>query len=81
MKNVYSTSPAQPVELKKAEILVVGSLAYDSISTPFGRRERTLGGSANYFSLAASLMSNVNVVGVVGRIIPIRISKFCVIGA
>lgn len=53
--------------LKRSEILVVGSLAYDSISTPFGRRERTLGGSANYFSLAASLMSNVNVVGVVGE--------------
>ena len=42
---------------KSSEILVVGSLAYDSISTPHGRRERTLGGSANYFSLAASLMA------------------------
>jgi sugar/nucleoside kinase (ribokinase family) len=50
-----------------SEILVVGSLAYDSITTPVGRRDRTLGGSANYFSLAASLMANVNVVGVVGE--------------
>jgi sugar/nucleoside kinase (ribokinase family) len=50
-----------------AEILVVGSLAYDSISTPFGKRDRVLGGSANYFSLAASLMAQVNVVGVVGE--------------
>lgn len=52
---------------KKSEILVVGSLAYDSITTPVGRRERTLGGSANYFSLAASLSAKVNVVGVVGE--------------
>lgn len=52
---------------KRKEILVVGSLAYDSISTPVGKRDRTLGGSANYFSLAASLMAQVNVVGVVGQ--------------
>lgn len=49
-----------------SEILVVGSVAYDTISTPNGRVEKTLGGSANYFSLAASLYSRVNVVGVVG---------------
>lgn len=50
-----------------SEILVVGSLAYDSISTPHGSVERTLGGSANYFSFAASLYSKVRVVGVVGE--------------
>jgi sugar/nucleoside kinase (ribokinase family) len=50
-----------------SEILVVGSLAYDTISTPVGKAERTLGGSANYFSLAASLYSKVRVVGVVGE--------------
>ena len=50
-----------------SEILVVGSLAYDTISTPAGRVDRTLGGSANYFSLAASLYSKVRVVGVVGE--------------
>ncbi len=49
-----------------SDILVVGSLAYDSISTPAGKTERTLGGSANYFSLAASLFAKVKVVGVVG---------------
>ena len=49
-----------------SEILVVGSVAYDTISTPNGRVEKTLGGSANYFSVAASLYSKVNVVGVVG---------------
>jgi sugar/nucleoside kinase (ribokinase family) len=50
-----------------SEILVVGSLAYDTISTPKGRADRTLGGSANYFSLAASLYSKVRIVGVVGE--------------
>ena len=49
-----------------SDILVVGSLAYDTIQTPVGKAERTLGGSANYFSLAASLYSKVRVVGVVG---------------
>lgn len=49
-----------------SDILVVGSLAYDSISTPAGKTDRTLGGSANYFSLAASLFSKVKIVGVVG---------------
>lgn len=49
-----------------SDILVVGSLAYDSISTPAGKTDRTLGGSANYFSLAASLFAKVKIVGVVG---------------
>lgn len=49
-----------------SSIVVVGSLAYDSISTPNGEVERTLGGSSNYFSLAASHFSQVKVVGVVG---------------
>lgn len=50
-----------------SKILVVGSLAYDSIKTPSGSAPRTLGGSANYFSLASSLFSQVRVVGVVGE--------------
>lgn len=50
-----------------SEILVVGSLAYDSIKTPTGYVERTLGGSANYFSLAASFLARVKVVGVIGQ--------------
>lgn len=48
-------------------VLVVGSLAYDSVKTPSGKAERALGGSANYFSVAASLFSKVRVVGVVGE--------------
>ena len=49
------------------EVLVVGSLAYDSVKTPSGKAEKSLGGSANYFSVAASLFSKVLVVGVVGE--------------
>lgn len=49
-----------------SEILVVGSVAYDTISTPQGKVENVLGGSANYFSMCASLYSKVNVIGVVG---------------
>jgi sugar/nucleoside kinase (ribokinase family) len=48
-------------------ILVVGSVGYDSITTPKGQRRGILGGSANYFSLAASLYAPVRVVGVVGE--------------
>jgi sugar/nucleoside kinase (ribokinase family) len=47
-------------------ILVVGSVAFDTIATPFGRVESVLGGSASYFALAASYFSNVRVVAVVG---------------
>ena len=47
-------------------ILVVGSLAYDTIETPWGKMDDALGGSALYFSAAASHFSPVNVVGVVG---------------
>lgn len=49
------------------EVLVVGSLAYDSVKTPSGTASKSLGGSANYFSVAASLFSKVHVVGVVGE--------------
>jgi len=49
-----------------SEVLVVGSLAYDSVKTPSGKAEKSLGGSANYFSVSASLFSKVRVVGVVG---------------
>ncbi len=48
-------------------ILVVGSVAYDTVETPFGRAERVLGGSASFFSVAASYFSPVNLVGVVGE--------------
>ncbi len=48
-------------------ILVVGSVAFDSVKTPFGEREHILGGSATYFSVAASFFTEVRVVAVVGE--------------
>jgi sugar/nucleoside kinase (ribokinase family) len=47
-------------------ITVVGSIAYDSVKTPFGSRERMLGGAAVHFALAASFFEEVRVVGPVG---------------
>lgn len=47
-------------------LIVVGSVAYDSIETPFGKRDDVLGGSALYFSLAASYFVPVRLVAVVG---------------
>jgi sugar/nucleoside kinase (ribokinase family) len=48
-------------------ITVVGSIAYDTVKTPFGERERMLGGAAVHFSLAASFFDEVRVVGPVGE--------------
>jgi sugar/nucleoside kinase (ribokinase family) len=47
-------------------LLVVGSVAFDAIETPFGKVDRTLGGAASYFALAASYFAPVRVVGIVG---------------
>ncbi|MBI2566532.1 MAG: sugar kinase [Candidatus Schekmanbacteria bacterium] len=47
-------------------LLAVGSVAYDSVATPFGRADDVLGGSATYFSLSASYLTTVHVVAVVG---------------
>ncbi|MBM4262344.1 MAG: sugar kinase [Deltaproteobacteria bacterium] len=51
-------------------VLVVGTVAFDSIETPFGSAERILGGSASYFALGASLFAPVRIVGVIGRDFP-----------
>ena len=47
-------------------LTVVGSVAFDALETPFGKRDRILGGAATHFSLAASFFTRVNAVGVVG---------------
>jgi sugar/nucleoside kinase (ribokinase family) len=48
-------------------ITVVGSIAYDTVKTPFGERERMLGGAAVHFALAASFFEQVRIVGPVGE--------------
>ena len=57
-------------------LLVVGSVALDSVETPFGARENVLGGSATYFAAAASLLTKVSVVGVVGDDFPLGDLRF-----
>ena len=51
-------------------LLVVGSVALDSVETPFGKAENVLGGSGTFFSAAASLLTPVQLVGVVGNDYP-----------
>jgi sugar/nucleoside kinase (ribokinase family) len=48
-------------------ILVVGSVAFDSLQTPFGKAEKCIGGSATYFSVAASFFAEVDLVAIVGE--------------
>ena len=48
-------------------LLVVGSIAYDSVKTPSGKREEQLGGSGCFFSVAASYFTEVSIVGVIGK--------------
>src|SRR3979490_246646 len=47
-------------------LLVVGSVAFDAVETPFGKCEKMLGGSASHFSISASYHTDVRIVGVVG---------------
>ncbi|MEE9257284.1 MAG: PfkB family carbohydrate kinase [bacterium] len=51
-------------------LLVVGSMAFDSVKTPFGERENAIGGSATYFSVSASCFTDVRLVAVVGSDFP-----------
>jgi len=52
-------------------VLVVGSVALDSVETPFGKADHVLGGSGTFFSAAASLLAPVQLVGVIGNDFPI----------
>jgi sugar/nucleoside kinase (ribokinase family) len=52
-------------------VLVVGSVALDSVETPFGKADNVLGGSGNFFSASASHLSPVQLVGVIGSDYPI----------
>lgn len=47
-------------------LLVVGSVAFDGIESPYGKEDRIIGGAATYFALAASQFAHVNLVGIVG---------------
>ena len=47
-------------------LIVVGTVAYDSVETPTEKRDRIMGGSASYFSLAANFFTDVSLLAVVG---------------
>ena len=49
------------------KLLVAGTVAYDSIETPFGKAENVLGGSALHFTNAASFFTDVGIVATVGK--------------
>lgn len=51
-------------------LTVVGTVALDSVETPFGKRDEVLGGAATFASLSASFFSSVNIIGVVGEDFP-----------
>ncbi|HUK64148.1 MAG TPA: hypothetical protein VLV15_12465, partial [Dongiaceae bacterium] len=53
-----------------ADLLVVGSVALDSVETPFGNVQEALGGSATFFSYSASFFTTVRLVGTVGEDFP-----------
>ena len=55
---------------KFMSLLCVGSVALDSVETPFGKRDNILGGSATHFSVSASFFTGVNLVAVVGNDFP-----------
>jgi sugar/nucleoside kinase (ribokinase family) len=57
-------------------IVVVGTVAFDTVETPFGRGENVLGGSATYFSTSASFFTDVSLVAVVGEDFPAEHVKF-----
>jgi sugar/nucleoside kinase (ribokinase family) len=59
-----------------ADLLVVGSVAFDSVQTPFGKVQEVLGGSATYFSYAASFFTRVRLVAAVGSDFPERHVRF-----
>ena len=51
-------------------LLVVGTVAFDTIETPFGKEEKILGGAATYTSITSSYFTKPNIVSIVGRDFP-----------
>ncbi|MBA2485677.1 MAG: sugar kinase, partial [Nitrospira sp.] len=56
--------------MRHGKLLVVGSVALDTVKTPFGEVSEVLGGSATYFSTAASYFTSVDLIAVVGEDFP-----------
>lgn len=62
-----SPPPSDPSSPTASNLVIVGSVAYDSIETPLGRRDDMLGGSGTFFSIAASSFTKPSIVAVVGE--------------
>src|SRR5512141_824954 len=58
------------LEVQYVSLLVVGTVALDSVKTPFGKADNALGGSATYFSTSASYFTEVRLVAVIGEDFP-----------
>ncbi len=65
-----SKQPVKPSKTLAPSLIVIGTVAIDSVETPFGKRDKVFGGSASYFSYAASFFTPVALVAVVGRDFP-----------
>ena len=57
-------------------IMVLGTVALDSVKTPYGERKYMLGGSAVHFSMSARLFAKVNLVAIIGEDFPAKHIKF-----
>ena len=57
-------------------IIVLGTVALDTVKTPFGRRKQMLGGSAAHFAMSARLFTNVNLVAIIGEDFPVKYIDF-----
>ncbi len=68
--NIPTENPKHSGSAHPYSILAVGSMAFDTIQAPAGKAESVLGGSVNYFSVAASFYSKVEIVAVVGEDFP-----------
>src|SRR5579863_6144257 len=66
-RKVCEVAPPRRETNKRMSILVVGSVAFDDVTSPSGSVKNILGGAATYFSLAASYFTPVRVVAVVGE--------------
>lgn len=64
------SSKASQANVEASPLAVVGTVAIDGIETPFGKEDKVFGGSASYFSYAASMFTPVSLVAVVGRDFP-----------
>ena len=62
--------PKEAPRSSQAPLAVVGTVAIDAVKTPFGERARVFGGSASYFSYAASFFTPVALIAVVGKDFP-----------